>query len=307
MIVVFGSINIDLVMAVANLPRPGETVLAPAYRALGGGKGANQALAAARAGAEVALYGCVGRDAFAGDALALLRRAGVDLGGVTERDAATGCAVVCVDRDGETQIVVASGANMLAGAGQVPDRVLGPATTLLLQLEVSESESHDLIARARRLGARIVLNAAPARPQPAAVLSALDILVVNEIEATMLADGVTTAAGGREAARAIAASHGLTVVVTLGGAGAAAFSPDGDWEVGALPVTPVDTTGAGDAFTGVLAAALDAGAALPEAMRRASVAAALACTGAGAQTSLPTAGEIEARLEDLPRSRTTTG
>lgn len=298
MIVVFGSINIDLVMAVANLPRPGETVLAPAYRALGGGKGANQALAAARAGAEVALYGCVGRDAFAGDALALLRRAGVDLGGVTERDAATGCAVVCVDRDGENQIVVASGANMLAGAGQVPDRVLGPATTLLLQLEVSESESHDLIARARRLGARIVLNAAPARPQPAAVLSALDILVVNEIEATMLADGVTTAAGGREAARAIAASHGLTVVVTLGGAGAAAFSPDGDWEVGALPVTPVDTTGAGDTFLGVFLAARDGGAEPEAALRQAAAAAAIQVTRPGAADAIPTARQVAAFLAE---------
>ena len=301
MIVVFGSINMDLVMPVATLPRPGETVLAPTYRAIAGGKGANQALAAARAGADVALYGCVGRDAFAADSLAMLRTAGVDLGGVAECDAATGCAVVCVDGAGENQIVVASGANTMAAARQVPDSALGPETTLVLQLEVDQREVLEIIKRARDRGARIVLNAAPARPQPAEALGAIDVLVVNGIEAAMLADGIGIGpAAGREAAAAIAARYATTTIITLGAAGAAAFAPDAAWAVDALAVTPVDTTAAGDAFTGGLAAALDGGAALDEAMRRASVAAGLACTVAGAQTSLPTAGQIAARLKDLP-------
>lgn len=303
MIVVFGSINMDLVMRVARLPRPGETVLAPGYRAVAGGKGANQALAAARAGAEVALYGCVGRDAFAADSLTLLRRAGVDLGGVAECDAATGCAVVCVDEAGENQIVVASGANTMAVAGQVPDSALGPDTTLVLQLEIDQREIGRIIERGRDRGARIVLNAAPAsaRPQPAAALSAVDVLVVNEIEAAMLADGIGSGpAAGPDAAAAIAERYAITTIVTLGAAGAAGFAPDAAWAVEALPVSAVDTTAAGDAFTGCLAAALDGGAALDEAMRRASVAAGLACTEAGAQTSLPTADQIAARLNDLP-------
>lgn len=301
MIVVFGSINIDLVMRVARLPRPGETVLAPGYRAVAGGKGANQALAAARAGADVALYGCVGRDAFAAESLAMLRRAGVDLGGVAECDAATGCAVVCVDEAGENQIVVASGANTMAVAGQVPDSALGPDTTLVLQLEIDQREIGRIIERGRDRGARIVLNAAPARPQPAAALSAVDVLVVNEIEAAMLADGIGSGpAAGPDAAAAIAARYAITTIITLGAAGAAAFAPDAAWAVEALPVSVVDTTGAGDAFTGCLAAALHGGAALDEALHRASVAAGLACTATGAQTSMPTAGQIAARLNDVP-------
>lgn len=301
MIVVFGSINMDLVMKVARLPRPGETVLAPGYRAVAGGKGANQALAAARAGADVALYGCVGRDGFAAASLAMLRSAGVDLGGVAECDAATGCAVVCVDGAGENQIVVASGANTRAVARQVPDSALGPETTLVLQLEIDQREIGRIVKRARERGARIVLNAAPARPQPAAVLGAIDVLVVNQIEAAMLAEGIGIGpAAGPDAAAAITARYGITTIITLGAAGAAGFAPDAAWAVEALPVTAVDTTGAGDAFTGCLAAALDGGAALDEAMHRASVAAGLACTVAGAQTSLPTAGRIAQRLKDLP-------
>ncbi len=154
MIVVFGSINADLVIEVATLPRPGETVLAPDYRALPGGKGGNQALAAKRAGGEVAMYGCVGHDAFAAIALALLDRDGVDLSGLARSDRATGCAVVCVDPRGDNQIVVASGANRDARMATIPETALGPDTTVVLQLEVDASETAALIGRARASGAR---------------------------------------------------------------------------------------------------------------------------------------------------------
>ncbi len=304
MIVVFGSINVDLVMTVARLPRPGETVLTQGYRAVAGGKGANQALAAARAGGRVRMVGCVGRDGFAAPALGNLRAAGVDLSGVVEVDLPTGCAVVCVDGEGENQIVVAAGANLKAAARQVPESVLGPDTTLLVQLEVDEAENRLVIARARDAGARIVLNAAPARRQPGAVLAALDVLVVNAVEAAMLAEHASPGAiDGQAAARVLATAYGVVVIVTLGGEGAVAFAPDGAWSVPALTVAAVDTTGAGDAFTGVLAAALDGGAALTDALRRASVAAGLSCLAAGAQPALPGAAEIERRLAEIAPPR----
>ncbi len=300
MIVVFGSINTDLVIEVATLPRPGETVLAPGYRALPGGKGANQALAARRAGASVAMYGRVGRDGFADTALDELRRGGVDLSGVARGDRATGCAVVCVESRGENQIVVASGANREARMAQIPDSALGSETTLVLQLELDIGETTALIARARIAGARIVLNAAPARAIAETALAAIDVLIVNRLEATMLAEGLKIRApDAASAARDLANRLGCLAVVTLGQEGAIAFGPDQAWRVDALVIEARDTTGAGDTFAGVFAAALDVGAAVPDALARASVAAALACLEIGAQQSIPTAAMIESRLDDI--------
>ncbi|MBM3488570.1 MAG: ribokinase [Alphaproteobacteria bacterium] len=303
MIVVFGSINVDLVIRVAAQPRPGETVLAPGYRLVPGGKGANQALAARRAGAEVKMYGAVGDDGFATVALGGLRAAGVDLTGIAVVAQPTACAAITVDAAGENQIAVASGANLAARADQVPDAVLGPGTTLVLQLEVALEETARLIARAKARGTRVVLSAAPARALPAALLAGVDLLLVNRIEAVMLAEAACL--GGADAtgaATALARAFGPTVVVTLGGEGARAVTAAGITRVPSLPITPVDTTGAGDAFAGVLAAALDRGHPLAEALRRASVAGALACLEEGAQT-LPDAAAIEAALAALPASR----
>lgn len=309
MIVVFGSINLDLVFSAPVLPRPGETVLTPGMLMAPGGKGANQAVAAARAGAEVAMIGCVGRDAFAETALAGLRAASVDLTGVEEGNATTGCAAVCVDAAGENQIMVASGANLSARASQVPDDALGPGTTLLLQQEVPSAENAALIARARARaperggGARIVLNAAPAGAPDEAVLRMVDVLIVNAVEASMTAEGLGLAAKGEEAAMALREALGVTVVLTRGGQGAVALAGEASWTVGALDITPVDTVGAGDAFCGYLAAALDSGEDLPEALRRASVAAALTCLAPGAQDGIPVADAVAARLADLPPAR----
>ncbi len=305
MIVVFGSINIDLIIRVPRLPRAGETVLGPGYVTAPGGKGANQALAAARAGAPVRMVGGIGDDPFAGPALAALEAAGVDLSATRRMAAPTGCAVVCVDEAGENQIIVAAGANGAVRAEQVPDAWLERGSVLVLQMEVPHAENWRLIERARARGARILLNVAPAAPVPAASLAALSWLVVNESEALAAAQSLGQA-GGEDplaAAQAVAAASGVTTVVTLGGAGAAAFAPGEAWRVGALPIDPVDTTGAGDAFVGVFAAAMAEGAALPVSLRRASVAAGLACLVAGAQPSLPAAAAIAARLRDLPEPR----
>ena len=301
MIIVFGSINIDLVVPVERLPRPGETVLGPGYTLVPGGKGANQALAAARAGSEVRMVGRTGRDGFAEVALADLRTGGVDLSGVAGDALPTGCALIPVDGEGRNLIVVAAGANSAARADQVPDTLLRKDAIVVLQMEVPLVENWRLVDRAKARGARVLLNCAPAAAVPPASLAKLDWLVVNETEAEILAGRLGhTAAEPRAAGRAIAAAAGTTVIVTLGGEGAVAFSGAQAWSVGVLPVKPVDTVAAGDAFVGAFAAAIDAGSDLPTALRRASVAGGLACTAAGAQPSLPTKAAIESRLAELP-------
>jgi ribokinase len=289
MVIVFGSINLDLVTRVARFPAPGETIGAESFATYPGGKGANQALAAARAGAAVRMYGAVGTDTFADAALALLAAGGVDLEGVKRAAAPTGCATILVDGHGENCIAVASGANALADPEAVPDSVLAPGTVVVLQHEVPAHANAVLIARAHRAGARIILNAAPARPLPIELLRQIDVLVVNETEAAALA----AQHGWRVTAHAFAtAAIAVTlptfaVVVTLGKAGALAASGTDTIRVHAPDVEAVDTTGAGDAFVGALAAAIDARAPLPDALRAAVVAGSLACTAAGAQPALP--------------------
>lgn len=305
MIVVFGSLNIDFIMRVERLPAPGETVLGGDYLVVPGGKGANQALAAARAAGDesdqrVALHGSVGSDDWGRFAISLLAEAGVLLEGVRQGDLATGCATISVDRKGENTIAVASGANMEARAERIDDGALRDASWLLLQMEVPLAENWRLIERARAAGVKIMLNVAPAAPVPAAALDQLDVLVVNEIEAAMLAAAEGLAGTGIESLCAqLAEAHDLLCVATLGSAGAIAAGPQGRWSVDPLPVTAVDTTGAGDAFVGCLAAALDGGEPIPEALRRASVGAGLCCAKAGTQSSFAWRDEIEAALADL--------
>ena len=297
MVVVFGSINLDLVTRVARFPAPGETVGAESFATYPGGKGANQALAAARAGAQVRLYGAVGTDAFADAALALLAGDDVDLDGIMRAAAATGCATILVDARGENCIAVASGANALADPERVTDGVLGPDVVVVLQQEVPSAANAALIGRARRCGARIVLNAAPARPLSLELLRQVDVLVVNETEAAALAaqHGWPATAHAFAAVIAVAAPN-FVVVVTQGKDGALAASGADTIRVHAPDVDIVDTTGAGDAFVGALAAAIDARAPLEDALRAAVVAGSLACTAAGAQSALPRREAIVAAL-----------
>lgn len=297
MILSFGAINLDLIATVERLPRPGETVLGPGYRALPGGKGANQALAARRAGAEVAFIGCVGRDSFAAPALAELVAAGVDLDHlIRHEEAPTGCALICVDPKGENQIAVALGANARLTEDAVPDALLGPDTVLLLQREVRAEESWALARRAVARGAKLLLNLAPAGPVPADILAALNWLILNEVEADELARALGIADGGAEA---LAKSFGIGVAITLGARGIAAVKGAARWRVPALPIAPVDTTGAGDAAVGAFAAALDRRLDPGEALRWASVAGALACLTPGAQSSLPSERDIRQALPRL--------
>ncbi len=292
-IVVFGSINLDLIFALDRLPGPGETVLGPDVRIQPGGKGANQAVAAALDGARVAMAGAVGRDVLASDALGGLQAAGVDLSRVVEADAATGCAAICTDPAGRNQIVVGAGANARACAHQVEDALLHPATLLLLQMEADPGETATLIHRARARNAPTVLNLAPARPLDPAALRAVSYLMVNEHEAAWLADRLGcqgTAAGLHHALEKV------SVVRTLGERGCEYHTRDHNGAVPAYAVRAVDTTAAGDCFAGVFCAALVRGAPERDALTRAAVAAALCCTRPGSQGSLPTTADIDAAL-----------
>jgi len=296
MIVVFGSINVDLIVPVARLPRPGETVLGGDYALLPGGKGANQALAARRAGAEVVLAGAVGADPFADAALDRLRGEGVDTRLVRVVEQPTGCAAIMVSSEGENMIAVAPGANASARSYQLPDDLLGAGTTLVAQMEVPPGETAQLIRRLRMRGGYSLLNLAPALPIDAALWTEIDLAVANKDEAA-------AATGSDPEGLARRLRQGL--VVTRGAAGAVAILRDGTRiEVPPLAIEPVDTTGAGDTFVGVLAAALDLGSTLEIALRRATAAAGLACLARGAQTAMPDAAAIAAAVGRLsPRGR----
>lgn len=290
MITVFGSINLDLIFAVPALPAPGETVLGPTTRIEPGGKGANQAVAAARDGAKVVMAGAVGQDPLAGAALADLVAAGVDVTRVARVVGSTGCAAICTDPAGRNQIAVGSGANRAARSDSVEDSLLGPGHTLLLQMEVPTAETASLVRRAR--GARIVLNLAPALPIDEDVLRMVDVLVVNEHEAAWLAGLL----GVHDSAAGLRSRLGGVVVRTLGEAGAEYAAQDDAGTVRGRRVAVVDTTAAGDCFTGVFAAGLDRGLALRPALDRANAGAALCCTRTGSQGSLPSSRAIDAAL-----------
>ena len=301
MVIVFGSINIDVAVRLARLPERGETVLGRGSEASPGGKGANQAHAARRAGAEVAMVGMVGEDPFAPPALARLRAEGVDLTHVGSTDEPTGCATIWVEEEtGASTIAVASGANTRVTHSQAPDGLLDGEPVLLLQQEVPPDENRRLVERAARRGCRILLNAAPAFPVAEEVLAALDVLIVNEIEIAQVA---AHAGGGDEAPERLPAwlarRFGLTVAATYGDKGSLCHDGREAIHTPALAVRPVDTTGAGDTYAGVLAAMLAEGRDLRDATHHATAAASLACTRSGAQSSQPGRAEIEARA--LPR------
>jgi len=295
MIVVFGSINIDLVTPVERLPGPGETVLGPGYVVHPGGKGANQALAARRAGAAVALVGAVGRDGFGEAALALLSADGVDLSGVARLDKPTGAAFIAIDRDGANQIIVAAGANAAAEPDTLRQMPLGAKDILLLQCEVPAATNLAAAQAMKTAGGRVILNLAPAEAPAAALLACLDIMIVNEHEALVLAQALDWPEREPDAiAQRLDAERGIAMVATLGEAGVVAWQGGIRHRLPAPQVTVVDTVAAGDSFTGAFAAALSAGRDFAQALRHGLAAGSLACTRPGAQPSIPYGAEIAA-------------
>lgn len=294
MILVLGSINADLFFKVAHLPKAGETVLCDRADMSPGGKGANQAAAAAKAGSETVFLGCIGDDAFGPVVRAALDEAGCDTSRLTVVDAPTGTAAVMVEASGENQIVVASGANLSARAAMIPDEALGPKATLLCQMEIPTAETEAALIRAKASGARTILNLAPALPIGEAALRAIDVLIVNEVEGRTLAPDLDNPDA---LVRGLSERYGLTCVMTLGRRGARVHATDGfQASYTTAQVEPVDTVGAGDAFVGAFAAALDAGRSLDEAMHWGLAAGAITCTRHGAMTA-PTAPEIADLLD----------
>lgn len=279
---VVGSANLDLVATVDRLPGPGETVPGSSYREYPGGKGLNQVVAAARAGASCAFVGALGRDSAGEVLMDVLRADGIDTTCVGEVDEPSGRALIFVSAHGENSIVVVAGANDTVTAATMP-----PARVVLCQLEVPVAAIERAFTAARAAGAITVLNPAPAKPIPDSLLALCDLVTPNEHEVELL--------GGVERLRSLGAR---AVVVTRGASGADLYTGDGEQvHVAAFSVAPVDTTGAGDCFSGVLCARLAAGDSLPVAMRFAAAAAALSTTVAGAVPSLPHRAAIDAMLD----------
>lgn len=297
MITVIGSINLDLIAVVERLPGAGETVPGDSFRTAPGGKGANQALAAARAGGVVRMVGAVGKDPFAPDALACLQAGKVDLQGVREAAAVTGTALILVDGKGENMIAVVPGANATVLAGDLVKVQLAKGEIVLLQQEIPLATVEAALDAASAAGAISVLNSAPFLAKAASLLAKADYVVANETEFDLYADALGLSGADRPARmRDFVQRTGKTVVVTLGGEGVLAASPDEELAVPAMPITPVDTVGAGDTFCGYLGAGLSAGLPLEQALRRAAVAGSLACLKPGAQAAIPQAAEVDEAL-----------
>ncbi|MCP8896505.1 ribokinase [Shinella daejeonensis] len=300
MITVFGSINMDLVANTQRLPKPGETIAGNRFSTVAGGKGANQALAATRAGASVAMVGAIGTDPFAEAALALLCEAGTDLSAVQRQAGTTGTAVVLVGDDGENMIAVIPGANgtlLPEDAHRTIDRMTA-GDILMLQLEIPAETVKAAMTAARAKGIRTILNLAPLVPEAAHLGRLADIVIANETEFERLAGSGPLDTGAREAAlSALHAQNGQTIIVTLGAQGAIAISDRRLLRVRGLSITPLDTVGAGDTFCGTFAAAMAGGLSFEYALRRAAVAGSLACLAPGAQTAIPTAAEVSAALD----------
>lgn len=305
MLLVFGSINLDLGWRVARLPGAGETVLAHDVSASPGGKGANQAHAAELQGVPTTLVGAVGDDAFADAALQGLRAAGVALDGVARQPGPTGLAGIAIDAQGENQIVVAPGANALVRHTQVSDTLLQRSAALLLQGEVPAEQNEALAARVQRLGVAVLLNNAPARPLPESLLQAISVLIVNRHELQRSSPGLP--ADDAAAVQALAARHGIDVLLTLGAEGVLAQVQGRRYVLPAHRVTVADTTGAGDTFAGVFAAARVQGLGPEAALERATVAAALACLRPGAQSAQPGQQAVDAALPAYRAQRAAAG
>lgn len=299
MITVFGSINMDLIATTERLPKPGETVAGNSFTTAAGGKGANQALAARRAGRYVHMAGAVGRDAFAEGALELLDSAGTDLSLVNRVEGPTGTALILVGGDGENMIAVIPGANGKVSGDNAENAVnaMNEGDILMLQLEVPVEAVERALAASRAKGITSILNLAPLIPDAPRLGRLADIVIANETEFERLAGQENMTAGDREAAlERLHAETGQTLIVTLGGDGVIAIRDGQISRAQGLVIEPVDTVGAGDTFCGYFAASLDEGLDFNSALRRAAVAGSLACLKPGAQPSIPLAAEVADRI-----------
>ncbi len=296
MILVAGSANLDFVVRADHIPAPGETVLGREFKTFPGGKGANQAVACARAGgADTAMLLALGDDAFASPLEASLKNAGVHLHIHRSSTLPTGTAFICVSDDAENAITVAPGANNALTAQDLPE--LSGVSHLVMQLETPLATVAAYARAAKSRGVKVVLNAAPALVLPDELLANLDVLIVNEGELAIVAQH----SGDIESS--LTRLKVPCVVVTLGSQGSLAREQGLVIRQAAFPITPVDTTGAGDTFVGSFVAALSGGAPLQVALRQASAASALACLTAGAQSSIPTHTQVQTFLAQVDARR----
>ncbi|WP_411379159.1 ribokinase [Pseudomonas sp. MPB26] len=296
-VVVVGSLNMDLVTRASRLPRAGETLIGQTFSTVPGGKGANQAVACARLGADVSMVGCVGTDAYGTQLRDGLQVEGIDCQAVRTVDGSSGVALIVVDDSSQNAIVIVAGSNgeLTPASLQAFDAVLQSADVIVCQLEVPMDTVGHALARGRELGKTVILNPAPASgPLPAEWYASIDYLIPNESEATALS-GVTVDSieSAKTAATQLLRAGAGKVIITLGSQGALFADGQGFEHLSAPKVKAVDTTAAGDTFVGGFAAALANGRSEAEAIRFGQVAAALSVTRAGAQPSIPTLHDVQ--------------
>lgn len=301
MISVLGSINMDLIANTERLPGPGETVSGSNFATAPGGKGANQALAARRAGAEVKMAGAVGSDNFADMALDLLKSSGANLDNVKSTDTATGTALILVGGDGENMIAVVAGANGEVDTDDARTIIsqMSEGDSLLLQMEVDAETVKTALEAAREQGVRSVFNIAPMTDDAGALAHLADIVVANETEFDLLIGKGTLSGEDRDLEmKRFAETYNRSVVITLGGDGVIAHHEGVRYTANGLKITPVDTVGAGDTFCGYLTQGLDAGLSFEAALSQAAVAGSLACLAPGAQPAIPTMADVKSALSN---------
>ena len=297
-VVVIGSLNMDLVTRAPRLPRGGETLIGESFATVSGGKGANQAVAAARLGAQVSMVGCVGSDAYGEELRGALLAEQIDCQAVSTVDDSSGVALIVVDDNSQNAIVIVAGANGALTAEVIDrfDAVLRAGDVIICQLEVPDATVGHALKRGRELGKTVILNPAPAsRPLPADWYASIDYLIPNESEASALSGlPVDSLASAELAASRLISLGAGKVIITLGAQGSLFANGKGFEHFPAPKVKAVDTTAAGDTFVGGFAAALAAGKSEADAIRFGQVAAALSVTRAGAQPSIPTLSDVQA-------------
>ena len=303
MIVVFGSNVLDIFFHQADLPPKDKALFLDTHEEAPGGKGANQAVAASRAGSDVKFYGALGDGGHGRQMYKNLAVNGVDVAGVEVLEGVpSGLATIFVDeQDGTHRIVVSQGANLKARQDTVPDKALGKDAIVLVQGELPIEQTEALVVRAKQKDAKTVMNFAPATQNlSSAILENLDYIILNEHEADLVGKTFGLDTSDKTAfSQELQAKFNIVTIITLGGIGSIVTSGEGTFMISPLKIKPIDTVGAGDAYTGYFCAALDQGKSLEEALKTASVAGSLACTRVGAQTALPGKAEVEERLPEI--------
>lgn len=303
MIIVFGSLLIDLYIPIDQLPVAGSQVSGGDYTSYPGGKASNQAVSARRSGAKTAIIGQIGNDGFGRRSTQNLKRENILGSGIGQNDRPTGCAIILPGTGEDKTMISCPGANLEARSDQVPNEILGPKSTVIAQLLVPIEETLDLFARARARGAKTVLNAAPPQYITPEVLKLTDMLFVNEMELRTMAPplGLDPKLSIRALTQKICEDFSLDCITTLGSKGSIACVDRQFWAVGALPdVKVVDANGAGDCFLGYLLGLMDQGRNFTEALHAAAIAGSLACRAEGAQSSVPFPEDIAEYMARLP-------